>query len=46
MIEGIRESQEMLDFCEEHNIDPKIEVISADQIDEVYERVSASNVKY
>jgi uncharacterized zinc-type alcohol dehydrogenase-like protein len=46
MIGGIRETQEMLDFCAKHNIVPKIEVISADQIDEAYERVLASDVKY
>ncbi|PFH87708.1 NAD(P)-dependent alcohol dehydrogenase [Bacillus sp. AFS088145] len=46
MIGGIRETQEMLDFCGEHNIVPNIEVISADQIDEAYKRVLASDVKY
>lgn len=46
MIGGIRETQEMLDFCAEHKIVPKIEVISADRIDEAYERVLASDVKY
>lgn len=46
MIGGIRETQEMLDFCAEHNIVPSIEVISADQIDEAYDRVLASDVKY
>lgn len=46
MIGGIRETQEMLDFCAKHNIIPNIEVISADQIDEAYERVLASDVKY
>ncbi|QKY69858.1 NAD(P)-dependent alcohol dehydrogenase [Lentibacillus sp. CBA3610] len=46
MIGGIRETQEMLDFCADHDIAPKIEVISADQIDEAYERVLASDVKY
>lgn len=46
MIGGIRETQEMLDFCAEHNIVPQIEVISADQIDEAYERVLKSDVKY
>ncbi|MCM3171559.1 NAD(P)-dependent alcohol dehydrogenase [Paenibacillus sp. MER 99-2] len=46
MIGGIRETQEMLDFCAEHNIAPNIEVISADQIDEAYKRVLASDVKY
>jgi uncharacterized zinc-type alcohol dehydrogenase-like protein len=46
MIGGIRETQEMLEFCGKHDIVPKIEVISADQIDEAYERVLASDVKY
>lgn len=46
MIGGIRETQEMLDFCAKHNIIPQIEVISADQIDDAYERVLASDVKY
>ncbi|MEH7610059.1 NAD(P)-dependent alcohol dehydrogenase [Gottfriedia acidiceleris] len=46
MIGGIRETQEMLNFCGEHNIVPNIEVISADQIDEAYKRVLASDVKY
>ncbi len=46
MIGGIRETQEMLNFCAKHNIVPKIEVITADQIDEAYDRVLASDVKY
>ncbi|WP_082232791.1 NAD(P)-dependent alcohol dehydrogenase [Halobacillus massiliensis] len=46
MIGGIRETQEMLDFCAEHQIAPNIEIIDADQIDEAYERVLASDVKY
>ncbi|CAG7652774.1 NAD(P)-dependent alcohol dehydrogenase [Paenibacillus allorhizosphaerae] len=46
MIGGIRETQEMLNFCAEHNIAPEIEVISANQIDEAWERVLASNVRY
>jgi len=45
-IGGIRETQEMLDFCAEHNITPEIEVISADRIDEAWERVMNSDVKY
>ncbi|GMK40804.1 hypothetical protein PCCS19_38600 [Paenibacillus sp. CCS19] len=36
----------MLDFCAEHNIVPEIEVISANQIDEAWERVLASDVRY
>jgi len=46
MIGGIRETQEMLDFCAEHGIGAEIEVISADQINEAYERVLASDVRY
>lgn len=46
MIGGIRETQEMLDFCAEHNIAPQVEIISADQIDEANERVLASDVRY
>ncbi len=43
---GIRETQEMLDFCAQHGIAPKIEVIRADQVDEAYERVLRSDVRY
>ncbi len=43
---GIRETQEMLDFCAQHGIAPKIEVIHADQVDEAYERVLRSDVRY
>lgn len=46
MIGGIRQTQEMLDFCAQHDIVPEIEVISADQIDVAYERVLSSDVKY
>ncbi|MEH7417022.1 NAD(P)-dependent alcohol dehydrogenase [Neobacillus drentensis] len=43
---GIWETQEMLDFSAEHGIAPMIEVISADQVDEAYERVLRSDVRY
>ena len=46
MIGGIRETQEMLDFCGEHGIGAEIEVIAADKINEAYERVLASDVRY
>jgi alcohol dehydrogenase (NADP+) len=46
LVGGIRETQEMLDFAAEHGIAPKVEVISADQVDEAYERVLSSNVRY
>lgn len=39
-------TQEMLDFCAEHRIAPEIEVISANRIDEAWERVLASDVRY
>lgn len=46
LVGGIRETQEMLDFSAEHNIKPQIEVISANQVDEAYERVLRSDVRY
>lgn len=46
LIGGIRETQEMLDFCAEHNLGTEIEVIPADQINEAYDRVLASDVRY
>ncbi len=45
-IGSIRETQEMLDFCAEHGIAAEIERISADQINEAWERVLASDVRY
>lgn len=46
MIGGIAETQEMLDFCAEHDLGSEIEVIPAQQINEAYERVIASDVRY
>ncbi|ORT61062.1 NAD(P)-dependent alcohol dehydrogenase [Streptomyces sp. CB03238] len=46
MIGGIAETQEMLDFCAEHNLGAEIELIRADQINEAYERVLKSDVRY
>ncbi len=45
-IGGIRETQEMLDFCAEHGIAPETELIAAEQINDAYERVLASDVRY
>jgi len=45
-IGGIAETQEMLDFCAEHGIASDVEVISAEQINEAYERVLKSDVRY
>lgn len=46
MIGGIAETQEMLDFCAEHGLGADIEVVAAEQINEAYERVLASDVRY
>ncbi|WP_443689880.1 zinc-binding dehydrogenase [Nonomuraea aurantiaca] len=45
-IGGIRETHEMLDFCAQHHLGAEIEVIPADKINEAYERVLASDVRY
>ncbi|GAA4837487.1 NAD(P)-dependent alcohol dehydrogenase [Kitasatospora terrestris] len=46
MIGGIALTQEMLDFCAENGIGADIEVIPADRINDAYERVLASDVRY
>ncbi|MGQ0722480.1 MAG: NAD(P)-dependent alcohol dehydrogenase [Candidatus Eiseniibacteriota bacterium] len=46
LIGGIRETQEMLDFCAEHGITADIELIRIQQINEAYERLLKSDVKY
>jgi alcohol dehydrogenase (NADP+) len=46
MIGGIAETQEMLDFCAEHGLGSEIELIRAEQVNEAYERVLASDVRY
>jgi uncharacterized zinc-type alcohol dehydrogenase-like protein len=43
---GIRETQEMLDFCAEHGITSDIELIAAQQINEAFDRVLKSDVRY
>ncbi|NDD31234.1 MAG: NAD(P)-dependent alcohol dehydrogenase, partial [Proteobacteria bacterium] len=45
-IGGIRETQEMLDFCGEHNIAADIELIEIDRVNEAYERVLNGDVRY
>jgi alcohol dehydrogenase (NADP+) len=45
-IGGIRETQEMLDFCAEKGITADIELIKIQQVDEAYERLIKSDVKY
>ncbi len=46
MIGGITLTQEMLDFCAEHGIAADVEVIAAEKVNEAYERVLASDVRY
>ena len=46
MIGGIRETQEMLDFCGAHGVVADIETIRMDQINDAYERMLRSDVKY
>jgi alcohol dehydrogenase (NADP+) len=46
MIGGIRETQEMLDFCARHHIVSEVEVIPIQQINEAYERTIRSDVRY
>jgi uncharacterized zinc-type alcohol dehydrogenase-like protein len=46
LIGGIPETQEMLDFCAEHGIVADIEMIRIQQIDEAYDRMQRSDVKY
>ncbi len=46
IIGGIRETQEMLDFCAEHGITSDIELIRMEQINEAFERLLKSDVKY
>jgi alcohol dehydrogenase (NADP+) len=45
-IGGIAETQEMLDFCAEHGIAPEVELIQPEEINDAYERVLASQVRY
>lgn len=46
LIGGLKETQEMLDFCAKHNITSDVEVIPMQDINEAYERMLKSDVKY
>ncbi|MFP5277287.1 MAG: NAD(P)-dependent alcohol dehydrogenase [Acidobacteriota bacterium] len=46
MIGGMRETQEMMDFCGQHNITADVEVIPIQKVNEAYERMLKSDVKY
>ncbi|MFL0503881.1 NAD(P)-dependent alcohol dehydrogenase [Kocuria sp. KSNUG] len=45
-IGGIRETQEMLDFCGEHGVTAEIELINAEDVNDAYDRVVDSDVRY
>lgn len=46
LVGGIKETQEMLDYCAEHGITSDVEMINIDQINEAYERTLKADVKY
>ncbi len=46
LIGGLPETQEMIDYCGEHNITADVEVIPIQQISEAYKRMLASDIKY
>lgn len=46
LVGGIKETQEMLDYCAEHNITSDVEMINIDQINEAYERTLKGDVHY
>jgi uncharacterized zinc-type alcohol dehydrogenase-like protein len=46
LIGGIKETQEMLDFCGENNIVCDVEMINIDEINKAYKKVQDNDVKY
>jgi uncharacterized zinc-type alcohol dehydrogenase-like protein len=46
LIGGIEQTQEMLDFCGQHGITSDVEVIHIQKVNEAYERMLKSDVKY
>jgi len=46
LVGGLPETQEMLDYCAEHGITSDVEIIPMDQVNEAYERILKSDVKY
>lgn len=46
LIGGIKETQEMLDYCAQHNITADVEIIPIDKVNEAYERTIKSDVRY
>ncbi len=46
LIGGIKETQDMLDFCAQHDVLPDVEMIRMDQINEAFDRLDRSDVRY
>ena len=46
LVGGIQETQEILDFCGQHNITSEVEIIPISEINHAYERMLKSDVKY
>jgi uncharacterized zinc-type alcohol dehydrogenase-like protein len=46
LIGGVKETQEMLDYCEKHRITSDVEIISMDYIEKAYERMIKGDVNY
>lgn len=46
LIGGIRETQQMLDFCSKHNIQCNVELIPIQKVNEAYKRILKSDVRY
>ncbi|MDH5192893.1 MAG: NAD(P)-dependent alcohol dehydrogenase, partial [Nitrospira sp.] len=46
LIGGIKETQRMLDFCAQHQVESDVEVIPIQQVNEAYERVLRGDVKF
>jgi len=46
LIGGLKETQEMVDFCAKHNLVSEVEVITIDKLEEAYDRTVKSDVKY
>ncbi|MFT5719672.1 MAG: putative zinc-type alcohol dehydrogenase-like protein, partial [Oleiphilaceae bacterium] len=46
LIGGIKETQEMLDFCGENNVLPECEMINIEEINSAYERMERADVRY
>ncbi len=46
LIGGIKETQELLDFCAQHNIVPDVEIVNIQDVNKIYERMLKSDVKH